>query len=141
MEGHPRLESWKEISSYLGRSIKTCQRWEVELGLPIHRLDGTPRARVFAEPAELDAWMTEKLSHIRARPGARAKLGWDARKFDADGHGVPRRPGLPRGCRPALDLAPAGQVSCRDFVCGVPAAGKDVGGTLGSKPGGHRFPS
>ncbi|MBP1660292.1 MAG: translocation protein TolB, partial [Candidatus Aminicenantes bacterium] len=80
MEGRPRLESWKEISSYLERSIKTCQRWEIELGLPIHRLDGTPSARVFADPAELDAWMAEKLSHIRERPGAPSKHRWDAKK-------------------------------------------------------------
>jgi len=78
MEGQTRLESWKEISSYLQRSVKTCQRWEIELGLPIHRLDGTPSARVFANPAELDAWMAEKLSHIRERPGA--KRGWDSKK-------------------------------------------------------------
>ncbi len=80
MEGHPRLESWKEISTYLGRSVKTCQRWEIELGLPIHRLDGTPSARVFADPVELDSWVAEKLSHIRVRPGTEARHGWDARK-------------------------------------------------------------
>ena len=80
MEGRARLESWKEISVYLQRSIKTCQRWELELGLPIHRLDGTPSARVFANPAELDAWMAEKLSHIRERPGVASKNGWDAKK-------------------------------------------------------------
>jgi hypothetical protein len=42
------LDSWKEITEYLGRSRKTCLRWEKEFGLPIHRLDGTPKARVFA---------------------------------------------------------------------------------------------
>lgn len=70
MEGRPLLESWKEISAYLKRSVKTCQLWEVKLGLPIHRLDGTPSARVFAKPEELDAWLAEKLSHTRARPEA-----------------------------------------------------------------------
>ncbi len=60
------LESWKEISDYLGRSIKTCQRWEAELGLPIHRLDGTPSARVFGYSDELDSWMAEKLNHPEA---------------------------------------------------------------------------
>jgi len=55
------LESWKEISGYLKRSEKTCQRWEIELGLPIHRLDGTPSARVFAYPDELEHWIKEKL--------------------------------------------------------------------------------
>ncbi|MCJ7488237.1 MAG: tetratricopeptide repeat protein [Candidatus Aminicenantes bacterium] len=79
-EGRARLESWKEISSYLERSIKTCQRWEVELGLPIHRLDGTPSARVFANPEELDAWIAEKLSHIRERPTDPPKNGRDMKK-------------------------------------------------------------
>ena len=65
-EEQRRLESWKEISDYLRRSIRTCRRWETELGLPIHRLDGTPSARVFAYPQELDAWMEEKLNHVRA---------------------------------------------------------------------------
>ena len=35
----PRLDSWKEIASYLGRGIRTVQRWEREEGLPVHRLD------------------------------------------------------------------------------------------------------
>ncbi len=55
------LESWKEISAYLNRSVKTCQRWEHELDLPVHRLDGTPKARVYAYQAELDSWHEQKL--------------------------------------------------------------------------------
>ncbi len=55
------LESWKEISDYLKHSIKTCQRWEKEFGLPIHRLEETAKGRVFADPAELDIWKREKL--------------------------------------------------------------------------------
>ena len=73
----PLLESWKEISAYLKRSLRTCRRWEAELGLPVHRLDGTPRARVFAYPAELDRWLSEKLHHIEAeekKPGLPAVL-------------------------------------------------------------------
>ncbi len=31
------------------------------MGLPIHRLDGTPKARVFAYADELDRWLEEKL--------------------------------------------------------------------------------
>jgi len=63
MEDGRIIESWKEISVYLNRSEKTCRRWEGTLGLPVHRLDGTPRARVFAYPAELDRWLAEKLHH------------------------------------------------------------------------------
>jgi TolB-like protein len=53
------LESWKAISAYLNRSERTCRTWELELGLPVHRLDGSPKARVFAYPEELDRWLRE----------------------------------------------------------------------------------
>jgi tetratricopeptide (TPR) repeat protein len=66
MEERKILDSWKEISSYLKRSVSTCHRWEEELGLPVHRLDGTPRARVFAYTDELDGWKAEKLNHAEA---------------------------------------------------------------------------
>ena len=56
------LDSWKEIADYLKRSIKTCQRLERELGLPIHRLEDTPKARVFAYKEEIDRWI-EKTQH------------------------------------------------------------------------------
>jgi len=62
LENKNTLDSWKEISAYLGRSVKTCQRLEKELGLPVHRLEDSPRARVFAYPDELDRWI-EKTQH------------------------------------------------------------------------------
>ena len=65
------LDSWKEISQYLSRTVRTCQRWEVELGLPIHRLDGSPKASVFAYKHELDQWLDEKL-HEHEVPQKRA---------------------------------------------------------------------
>jgi tetratricopeptide (TPR) repeat protein len=64
MEERTLLDSWKEIASYLKRSVSTCQRWEEEFGLPVHRLDGTQRARIFAYPDELDRWLADKLNHI-----------------------------------------------------------------------------
>src|SRR5215470_19547985 len=51
------LNSWKEISLYLGRGVRTVQRWERDLGLPIHRVGRGPRSPVHAFPAELQAWM------------------------------------------------------------------------------------
>ena len=55
------LESWKAIAAYLDRNVRTCQLWEHDHGLPVHRLDGSPKARVFAYPVELDRWLHEKL--------------------------------------------------------------------------------
>jgi len=55
------LESWKEIAAHLKRSVRTCQNWERTLGLPIRRLGGYPKARVFAYKDELDRWLNGKL--------------------------------------------------------------------------------
>jgi Tol biopolymer transport system component len=51
-----RLDSWKEIAAYLGRGIRTVQRWEREEGLPVHRLAHAERGTVFADPTELTKW-------------------------------------------------------------------------------------
>jgi tetratricopeptide (TPR) repeat protein len=54
------LDSWKAIAAHLRRDVRTCRRWEKELGLPVHRLDDSPKARVFAYADEIDRWMQEK---------------------------------------------------------------------------------
>ena len=55
------LQSWKEIASYLDRAERTCRRWEKEFGLPVHRMDGSPSASVFAYKEELDHWLDKML--------------------------------------------------------------------------------
>lgn len=67
------LESWKEIAAYLGRSVRACQKWEREMGLPVHRFDDSPRARVFAYKDELDRWIEEKLGEPASGMGGGAK--------------------------------------------------------------------
>src|SRR5271154_1416870 len=52
----PRLEGWGEIATYLRREIRTVQRWENTLDLPIHRLQVGKQASVWALRSELDAW-------------------------------------------------------------------------------------
>jgi TolB-like protein len=55
------LNSWKEISFYLGRDIKTCQRWEKNLELPVHRYDrDSMRSKVFTNKSEIDEWLENK---------------------------------------------------------------------------------
>jgi len=51
-----RLESWKEIAAYLGRTTRTVQRWEREAGLPVHRLRRDRQGSVYAVRSELDEW-------------------------------------------------------------------------------------
>ena len=52
-----RLESWKEIATYLGREVRTVQRWALDRGLPVHRLPGGDRPRVFSLKSEVDNWL------------------------------------------------------------------------------------
>ena len=52
------LNSWKEIAVYLGRGIRTVQRWEIDLGLPVRRPRGKARSAVIALKAELDSWLS-----------------------------------------------------------------------------------
>jgi len=63
-EGSPRrrLDSWKEIASYLGRGERTVQRWAKETGLPVHRLHHAGGHTVYAYTDELDAWLHERSS-------------------------------------------------------------------------------
>src|SRR5215472_11182264 len=60
-----RLESWGEIAAYLRREIRTVQRWERNLALPVHRLRVGKQASVFAYPSELDKWFKEREEFIR----------------------------------------------------------------------------
>jgi hypothetical protein len=52
------LNSWKEIATYLARGVRTVQRWEAELQLPVHRPRGKNRSAVMAFRAELDQWLS-----------------------------------------------------------------------------------
>jgi hypothetical protein len=51
------LSGWKEIALYLDKGVRTVQRYEREMGLPVRRPAGRPRAAVVATKAELDGWV------------------------------------------------------------------------------------
>jgi Tol biopolymer transport system component len=51
-----RLDSWKEIATYLRRDVKTVQRWEKREGMPVHRHVHDRMGSVYAFRQELDAW-------------------------------------------------------------------------------------
>jgi len=64
-----RLESWKEIASYLGRDVTTVRRWEKREGLPVYRLQHSKLGSVYAYTLELDAWR-DKEAHSETLAGA-----------------------------------------------------------------------
>jgi len=51
------VTSWKNIAAYLDRGVRTVQRWERTLGLPVHRMRGGQLAPVFAYEHEIDRWL------------------------------------------------------------------------------------
>ncbi len=63
-----RLDSWKEIATYLRREVRTVQRWEKSANLPVHRLQLEKQGAVYAYKWELDAWYTERRPHLESRP-------------------------------------------------------------------------
>jgi hypothetical protein len=70
-QNSPRLEifsGWKEIANYLGRGVRSVQRYERELALPIHRPAGKSHGAVIATKPELDAWVTAGPRRIDAMP-------------------------------------------------------------------------
>jgi hypothetical protein len=59
-ESREALQSWKEIASELNRGIRTVQRWERTLGLPVRRVGKGPRCPVIAFRDELHRWLRTK---------------------------------------------------------------------------------
>lgn len=51
------LSGWKEIADYLRKGVRTVQRYEHALSLPIHRPAGKPSGTVTAIKTELDRWV------------------------------------------------------------------------------------
>jgi hypothetical protein len=61
------LNSWKEVATYLGRGVRTVQRWEMELGLPVRRPHGRSRSSVIALKPEIDRWLASTPGEVPAK--------------------------------------------------------------------------
>ena len=55
------LNGWKEISNHIERGVRTAQRWEALLGMPVHRPALKDRSAVVAFTDELDCWITRNV--------------------------------------------------------------------------------
>lgn len=55
--------SWKAIAEYLGKGVRTVQRWEKAFALPVRRPNGVHhKSAVLASRSELDAWLVSRWS-------------------------------------------------------------------------------
>jgi Tol biopolymer transport system component len=86
-----RLDSWKDIASYLKRDVSTVQRWEKREGMPVHRHLHDKLGSVYAFPAELDAWWQSRQMRLRGTDTGDTQI--DERATDARQAPVERLPG------------------------------------------------
>jgi hypothetical protein len=67
-----RLNGWKEIANYLGKSVRTAIRWEQELGLPVHRFHTAGGEIIYAFREQIDQWQAEnEKAGTAPQPGTR----------------------------------------------------------------------
>lgn len=77
----PRLDGWKQIAAHFGVSVRAAQDWESERGLPVHRLGGGKRGRVYALVPEVEDWYEKASTQTplpRGTPSTRRWRVWGA---------------------------------------------------------------
>ncbi len=85
------LTSWKEIASFLGKGVRTAQRWEAQLALPVHRPNARANGIVRASREELRRWMDTRWSQRSKRSGEGRGLSHQFRPVTTDVVEVSRR--------------------------------------------------
>jgi hypothetical protein len=109
-----RLDGWKAIAVYLRRSVRTAQRWERELGLPVHRMHADGGEIVYASGSEIEAWLQNRGSHPApertAPPPGLAQPAFFLSQSDLP-HASPALLTVPREAGALLWMAGAGLVA------------------------------
>lgn len=80
--GQNRLDSWKEIAAYLGRGVRTVQRWEREEQLPIRRLPHAKRGSVYANREEVARWWESRQTGLSETPTPKVEESRPASGFE-----------------------------------------------------------
>lgn len=136
-----RLESWKEIASYLNRHVTTVRRWEQREGLPVHRhLHGT-LSSIYAYSKELDAWFNDRQpgdEHEGRPPRARDQsaitqvcwIVWSGREIAL--HEGSNLIGREPGVTVRLDVPSVSRRHARILVSGEAAVIEDLGSKNGT---------
>ncbi len=65
-----RLNSWKEVATYLEVSVRTAQRWETLEQLPVHRHQHEKLGSIHAYRSDLDLWREARTRAIGRLPSA-----------------------------------------------------------------------
>lgn len=79
-----KLETWGEIASHLGVEVRTAQRWEKRMQLPVRRLDGGQAVYAFTD--DLDRWLAERerirTENLATSPARSDSGSSDSSQFD-----------------------------------------------------------
>src|SRR5687768_6595980 len=59
-----RLESWKEIAAFLGKGVRTVQRWERTEDLPVRRHVHERGGTVYAYKSEVLEWYRSRQTRL-----------------------------------------------------------------------------
>jgi hypothetical protein len=59
------LNGWKQISRHIDRGVRTAQRWEALLGMPVHRPALKDKSAVVAFSDELESWLSRTPADVR----------------------------------------------------------------------------
>ena len=112
-----RLNGWKEIASFFNKDERTLKRWEIQRGLPVHRVPGKQRGTVYAFASELDLWLKSARPY-NAEP-----------EPDVPDHGVPETMEAPPDPtpRPGRRLRLAAVVAGVVGVAALGVLGRDLG--------------
>lgn len=110
-----RLDSWKEIATYLGRDLRTVRRWE-ENGLPVHRVPGGERRAVFAYRGEIDAWMKGQGNGSSTQGGVNGALAAERAPAESATVAVPVGAGARR---PRLRVSANSGLFVAAVLCGL----------------------
>lgn len=120
MDGTPAevvtLTCWKDIANYMGKGVRTVQRWEQEFGLPVRRPNGmSHKSPVAANPRELDAWMQSHWSlRVEREPNAPASAPANGDSQDVR-HRSALLEDLRKNIRLSADLRAALQLSRQQY--------------------------
>lgn len=123
------LGSWKEIASYLGKGVRTVQRWEHQFGLPVRRPNAAAKGVVCALPEELDEWFVVQWGQRNVTPT----------NGSGDGNGAHNGDGLHPRILAARQLRGRNQQLMTDLM----QSARDVAEScepLGGRPGNHSKP-
>lgn len=122
-----QLGSWKEIAAYLGREVRTAQRWAATRGLPVRRLPGSKRPRVFSFAHEIDAWLCAGRAHATRRQAAPASVAvLPFLNLTGDAEGKSFADGLADDVISALVRVPGLRVTARTSSFALRGRGRDV---------------